>query len=60
MIFQKFCEQEFIDPQPFREFCMNAYISGWQIIHNPYAVEFAWKEYLGFTYMRMLAELETK
>jgi hypothetical protein len=60
MIFKNFCLDESIDPSPFRSFCLQAYLSGWQIINSRYALELAWKRFLAFQYMRMLAELESK
>jgi hypothetical protein len=60
VVFKQFCEREMVDPVPFLKFCLRTYISGWQIVNNYAALEWAWKDYLTWEYWHLFNTLATK
>ena len=56
--FQEFCLSNSIDQPGFLHFVLNRYYSGWQIMLHNDLLRQAWREYLSFTYMKMIMEVE--
>ena len=60
MTFYNFCEREFIEPVSFMRYIILTVKNPIGFIQHESLLGAIWKEYLGFTYMQMLANEESK